>query len=148
MTISPEMLRNAEGLTWLATEQHLVEAQSAWRAIVPVGACVFGKVTETDNPTETERIAIATWLRALDRSCLLTSSSELLLSLGGHAAGGVWERVHVSNPQALLSLGFPEPEFVAMNVERTCFVAITTEEHDLLIFCGTRQGDDWSLSAS
>lgn len=148
MTISREMLRSAEGLTWLATEQHLLETQSAWRAIVPVGACAFGKVTETDNATETERIAIATWLRALDKTCLLASSSELLLSLGGHAADGVWERVHVSNPPALLSLGFPEPEFVAMNLDKTCFVAVTTEEHELLVFCGTRRGDDWNLCAT
>lgn len=148
MTISPETLRTAEGLTWLGTEQHLVEAKSAWRAIVPVGACAFGRVTETDDPAETQRIAVATWMRAADKTCLLASSPELLVSLGGHAAAGVWEKVRVSHPLALLSLGFPEPEFVAMNLAKTSFVAITTEEHELLIFCGTREGDDWSLCAA
>jgi hypothetical protein len=148
MTTSPEMLRTAEGLTWLGTEQHVIEAKSTWRTIVPVGASAFGRVTDADGPIEMQRNAMAAWIRAFDNTCLLASSSEVLLSLGGHAAGGAWERVRVSDPLALLRLGFPEPEFVAMNPEKTCFVAITTEEHELLIFCGTRQGDDWKLYTS
>ncbi len=144
----PEPLRAIAGLTWLGTERHPLEAKSAWRAIVPNGACTFGRVTESDDPLNTRRNAAPTWAAAFLKSGLLANSSEVLLSLGGHAGGGTWQRVRVSDPLTLLSLGFPEPEFIVMNIEKTRFVAVTTEEHELLVFCGARLGDDWILSST
>lgn len=148
MTISPEALRTLKGLEWLGTEQHVSEAKSTWQTIVPIGARSFERVAATDDPTEMHRIAVAAWLKALDESGLRANSFEVLLSLGGYATGGLWQRVLVSDPQALLNVAFPEPEFVVMNIERTRFVAITTEEHELLVFCGIRDGDHWTLCSS
>ncbi len=140
-----ELLTNIEGLSWVATELHQEEARSTWRAIASFGARLFGRALASDDAIEAQHNAAQIWIAAFRRSGILLHTSELLLSLGGHAGGGSWERVRVTDPLALLRINSPEPEFVAMSIAKTNFVAVTTEESEQLIFYGERSGLSWEL---
>jgi hypothetical protein len=140
-------IESTTGLTWLRTEHDAREVASAWRTITPMGARAFGKARDAGDTIATFQGIAPLWTSALAKADLLQNKSETLLSLGGYVGNDSWELVRVLDKLSLLNVCGPEPEFIVMNPEKTGFVALTTEEHEFLVFCAIRTGENWTLVA-
>jgi hypothetical protein len=134
-----QLINAVNGITLLAEYSYPEEMHPAWKKIASHATPC--KRIPFDNDFLWSNL-VNHWNQLFVDLKLINESGELLISVGGFAGSGVWQKVKCDNPAELLNISIVEnePELIVMDVDRKMFIAITCEENEFLLFVVNNNG--------